>query len=376
MANHEEVKNTEFDHSGQYDSGLKSLVRSLRVAFLCLVVIIVGMVAYFLTFGGYLEVKPQQSVLVLRFGKFLQTYDRGWYWFPPYPVTSLVEVPTSPRTFKLAFMPAGDALSQQGGGQPLEPGRDSYLLTGDANIIHTSWSASYRISDPTAYYLTLATPPDPGAEDTLEQSVEGISGRTGPQSLLKNLLAQAVIQVTSRTRVDDILYGQNKTRYTGEVEQAFVKLLGEANCGVELNTLTLDYAAPPLKTKAAFDEVSAAGNTQSSLISQAKEYQVRTENEMLAQAADILAQAETYRKQVVSVVKAESIYFTSINEQYAKSPRTVLTALYNNVLAEVMSAQDGKYIMGTSTPAAQKQVRIKLNPEPPRPAVKSTAEDK
>ena len=86
---------------------------------------------------------------------------------------------------------------------------------------------------------------------------------------------------------------------------------------------------------------------------------------MLARKAEILASAETYKMQVVSEVRAESSYFQTINREYAASPETVLMALYTSTLSEVLKSQEGKYILGTSTNGAgQKQVRIKLNPEP------------
>lgn len=374
--NREIQKNTEFDPSGQYDSGLQALVKSFRLAFIVLAGVIIAMVVYFITLGGYIEVRPQQSVIVLRFGKFHAIHDRGWWWYIPYPMTSAIAVPTNPQTFKLSFMAAGNAMAeQQEAGGPLEPGRDSYLLTADANIIHTSWSASYRITDPERYYLTLGTPADPAADDVLETSAEGIVGRTGPRALLQNLLAQAVIQITSTTAVDDILY-EKKSAYASAVEARFIKLLADSKCGVELNALILDYAAPPRRTKAAFDEVSAAGNTQSSLISQAREYQVKTENQMLAECAELLAAANTYKLQVVATIEAESIYFKKINAEYTKSPRTVLTTLYNNTIAQAVGLQEGKYVLASSTPTDRKQVRIKLNPEPPRPAEKKNAEGK
>ena len=94
----------------------------------------------------------------------------------------------------------------------------------------------------------------------------------------------------------------------------------------------------------------------------------------LAQQAEILAQAETYRTSVVAAVKAESAYFSSINKEYAASPETVLMALYNQTLADVLEAQEGKYILGTVTGEDRKQVRLKINPEPPRLAKPANAE--
>ena len=112
----------------------------------------------------------------------------------------------------------------------------------------------------------------------------------------------------------------------------------------------------------------------STLINEAKEYMVRIGNEVKADEVSIIAEAETYRKQVVAEVKAESQYFRSINEAYLASPKTVLMALYNQTLADVLEAQEGKYILGTVTGEDRKQVRLKINPEPPRLAKPANAE--
>ena len=82
----------DFDRSGQYESGLKSLVRSLQWAFAFLLVVIVAMLIYFFTAGGYFSVEPQQAVIVLKFGKYEATYTTGGHWFLPYPVNRFVRV--------------------------------------------------------------------------------------------------------------------------------------------------------------------------------------------------------------------------------------------------------------------------------------------
>ena len=369
-----EKNTTEFDHSGQYDSGLQSLVRSLRMAFFFLLVLIIGMLVYFFTLGGYVEVKPQEAVIVLRFGKFYQVYDIGWHWFVPYPVTRFVTVRTSPQFLRVDFTAASTSID--GGdqeGRPLEPGRDAYLMTGDANIIHTAWNIVYQVSDPKKYYEQLQTPADPTAPDELEKDEYGYSGRRGPQTLLTNFFRQAVIQVTSGLKVDDILYTK-QSAYREAVQRVFAQLVEKADCGIEVTGVTLDRASAPLKTKTAFDEVAAASNTMSTLINEAKEYMVRIGNEVKADEVSIIAEAETYRKQVVAEVKAESQYFRSINEAYLASPKTVLMALYNQTLADVLEAQEGKYILGTVTGEDRKQVRLKINPEPPRLAKPANAE--
>ena len=95
----------DFDRSGQYESGLKSLVKSLQWAFGLLLVVIVGMLIYFFTGGGYFSVEPQRAVIVMKFGKIEQTFLTGGHWFLPYPVNQFIEIQTNPQTMTVDFMP-------------------------------------------------------------------------------------------------------------------------------------------------------------------------------------------------------------------------------------------------------------------------------
>lgn len=96
----------DFDRSGQYESGLKSLVRSLQWAFAFLLVVIVAMLIYFFTAGGYFSVEPQQAVIVLKFGKYEATYTTGGHWFLPYPVNRFVRVRVNQQQLDVSFTPA------------------------------------------------------------------------------------------------------------------------------------------------------------------------------------------------------------------------------------------------------------------------------
>lgn len=360
------IINEDIKRSDQYELGLKSLVKSLKWAFGLLLVVIIGMLVYFFTCGGYFAVEPQRSVIVVKFGKIFETYTTGGHWFLPYPINRFVRIQTNQQSMDVNFTAA--QLPNEGGGeQSLEPGRDSYLLTGDANIIHSMWTVNYQVVNPTKYYESLTMPEKPVdnnqiTPDVVETDANGFTGTRGPQTLIRNLFRQAVIQITAGRKVDDILYDK-QTEYSDAVSALFSKLLIEADCGMVVESVSLNRVFPPSKTKAAFDEVAAANNTQSSLYNKAKEYQVQTANEAMARKAEILAEAETYRKEVVSTVQAESNYFKSINQQYALSPKTVLMALYNSTLSEVLQSQEeNKFILGSGSTG--KRVWIKLNPEP------------
>lgn len=353
----------EFDRSGQYDAGLKSLVRSLQWAFGFLLVTITGLMIYFLTAGGYFAVEPQHAVIVMQFGRIEgQPYTSGGYWFFPYPVHRWVKIRTNQQSLRVNFLPA----ERPDGAPPqaLVPGADSYLLTGDANIIHSSWRVNYHVANSNTYYTTLATPNDPSSDDAPEADVNGFVGSRGPQTLIRNLFRSAVIGVTSELQVDDMLYGK-RVEYSDAVQAKFAALLAKANCGVVVDNITLEQVFPPLKTKSAFDEVAAAANTVDSMRSRAEQYAVQAGNEAAGGKTALIASAKTYKELVVSEVRSESTYFRSINTEYLKNPKTVLMTLYTNTLADVLQNLQGKYILGT-TGNGFKQVRIQLNPEPKR----------
>ncbi len=353
------------DHLGQYDSGLKSLVRSLQAAFFILVIIIVGMLVYFFTFGGYFIVKPQEAVIVLRFGKYVDTYTEDWHWFFPHPVNSLIRIRTNPQILTVDFKSSSTALDEQQAqaGGPLDPGRDSYLLTGDANIIHSSWILEYQVANPQKYYENCFCPEDPMRDDELLSGPDGIIlGTRGPQTILRDTLKGVILKVTAGKSVDDVLY-ENKQNYKDQVQAQFDKAITDLDIGIKINSVTLQQAYPPQKTKAAFGEVTAANQAKSTMIDTANEYRVKLENNVYAERAEIMASARTYKKQIVSEVKAESFYFKEINQKYAANPDTVLMALYNYTLSDVLTNIQEKYIV-TKGPGKQQQIRLKINPEP------------
>lgn len=353
------------DHLGQYDSGLKSLVKSLQFSFFILVIIIVGMLAYFFTFGGYFIVKPQEAVIVLRFGKYVDTYTEDWHWFFPHPVNSLVYVKTNPQVLAVDFKASAVVLDEQQAqaGGPLDPGRDSYLLTGDANIIHSSWILEYQVVNPQKYYENCFCPENPKEDDKVLVGPDGIVlGTRGPQTILRNTLKSVIIKVTAGKSVDDVLY-ESKQIYKDQVQAQFDTAITNLDIGIKINSVTLQQAYPPQKTKTAFGEVTAANQAKSTMIDTANEYRVKLENNVYAERAGIMAAAQTYKKQIVSEVKAESFYFKEINQKYAANPDTVLMALYNYTLSDVLGNIQEKYIV-TKGPGKQQQIRLKINPEP------------
>lgn len=360
-----------FDTSGRYEGGLNALVKSLKWAFGILLTLIVLMLIYFFSWGGYISVEPQQQVIVMRFGRICDAPKSGAHWYFPYPVHRFVPVQTNPQFIKIDFQQSKSDSSEVK--DAFEPGMDNYLITGDENIVLTSWTLGYRITDAKKYYTTLATPEKPVvnghiAEDDEVIDADGFSGRRGPRALLRNLFRQAVVKVSATTRVDDMLRS-GQAQYTEAVQREFDELLRKADCGIERESVVLDQVLPPSKTKEAFAEVTAASTTQSTRQNEAEAYRNKIVNEAAATAAKIEADAATYRTRTIASIEAEKEYFVSILKEYRRDPssRSVPMVLYNTALADAFAdIQDEKFVL--SSGGENRQLWLKLNPEPKRSA--------
>lgn len=356
----------------QYGGGMRSFMKAAHWAFLLLVTLIFAMLVYFFTLGGYFSVSPQEAVIVLRFGKLEGTYTNDWHWFLPDPVTSKVVIPTNPQTLQVHFnsgvdvkeLPPPGANGELPG---LQPSRDRYLLTADANIIHASWSARFQVDDPEQYYKTLRVPADPAGPDEIIEEEGGELGRRGPRTLLARMLESAVIITTANWTVDDILYTR-QTEYRNAVEKCYRKMVSDLNIGVTVEEVRINgKVMTPAVTQAFFDALTAARAEQGTMIDKAHEYGVSTRAAAQEESSRILAAAENYRTMTVANVKAESLYFESFLKEYDANPRTALMSRYNAVLAEVLGGIDQKFVMGKT----DGKVRLKLNQEIPKAAPKA-----
>lgn len=377
MSENKSVIAGDFDRTDRYDAGLKSLANSLRAAFFVLLLGIIGTLIYFFSGAGYFSVEPQQAVIVLRFGKVVATHDSGGHWYLPYPVNQFIRIQTSQQLLNVDFVPAA-VTAGEADAESLEPGRDSYLLTGDANIVHTSWTIAYRVENAAKYYETLLTPLQPVVNGEIVPDEEftdsvGMKGTRGPQTFLRTLFRRAVIDVTAESQVGDILYA-GQGAYSEKVLNRFAKLVSDANCGIKIDNLGLNRIYPPRKTKAAFDAVTAAGNVRSQLYNEAEAYKVEVENDTKASIAEIIAAAETYKKQLVARTEAQEFYFKEIYAKHKVYGNSVTMALYTAALSEVAAKLEGdKFILGSS--GEKKQLRMKLNPEPKKSADKKRAQE-
>lgn len=364
-------ENNNSPNLGRYHPGMAALVKGLHFIFIVLTAAIIGMFIWLFTFGGYFIVQPQEAVLHIRFGELLPgVYTDDWHWVFPYPVDRIVRVPTNkqrlstsyfwPSKSEKDFMKKPDELDV---GRDFIPGKDGYLLTGDANIILTKWEMVYQITEPATYYRRCLCPLDPreGDNELIDANTKEVIGVRGPRTLLRNLLESTILNITSSERIDDALY-KKSMKYARGVESAMAKKLRDLDIGVTVDSVILKIKSPPGPTVRAFKEVLDAEQASFGEQDLARKDKVTIENETQSKKSQILADAEVYRQRSVSEVRSEVDTFEKILEQCRKGSSIVLTALFNEVMAEVLSGSGDKFIIHDSN--GRREVRLKINPEP------------
>ena len=364
-----ENKNSELTDTSSLGAGLSAVLKMLHYTFVILSFGIAGLLIWFFSFGGAFTVEEQERVLVMNFGELSETvYEPGWHWNWPYPISETVSIPVNRQSivtnaFKFYIDPTRPPNPDEPmPATPLSPGKGGYLFTGDTNIIHSAWGMFYHVSDPYQYYTTCMGPADPMEGDhlTIGSETKHRLGTRGPQTLIQAIFENAIIESTSKENVD---FALKSPFYRETVEKAVKIAIGKANIGVTVEKVWLDQRTPPLAAARAFSAVFDASTFSFSEREKAKSYATKMKNLAASESVSLITNAEAYRTRVVASIKADTIYFKAMLKEYKKNPNIVLVSRYSDVLGEVLTLAEDKFIIRTN-PNGKQEIRILLNREP------------
>jgi membrane protease subunit HflK len=363
------------------DSGMRALVQMLRILFFCLRILIILVFIYML-FSGMFRVDQQNEAMLFRFGALqrrvlepgqgetpILTSGR-WYWAWPYPIDWVKFIPAEKSVtvdtgnlFLPWTNPQTGQAAQSEGPATLKPGTDGYVLTGDTNIMHSKWDVVYRVVDASRYYLDFYDDSDADLEQGKKRPARGAD------AIIRNLLANAVVQEMATWSVEDLL-GSVRTLEDGTVEnikdniqRRLTGLLDEVGIGVQVQSVNMIRMIPPSATADAFEEVNSSSEKGRAEILEARTYRDKTILEAEGRKYQIINEAKSYQSRVVESVKADSSYFETVLAEYNRNPATMLTALYTDALREVLGQVSNKYIVHRR-PDGQQELRLQLSPVP------------
>jgi regulator of protease activity HflC (stomatin/prohibitin superfamily) len=232
------------------DAAHKSLADALRITF-GLVQIGMVVLAALYVLSGFQSVKQNEQGIRLLFGKIdADGLEPGFQFSLPAPLGEMVKVSTGAESvdldseFWVRVSPADkekpiDSLPKL---PKLNPENEGAVLTGDGNVAHTQWKASYRRVKP-GEYATSIMPTDEAA-------------------IVRAAVQRGVVQAVSQTSIEDLLKqsASERASVAANARDVAQAILDRARSGIVIEQLILKDKMPPLYVRDSFAKVQTAAS--------------------------------------------------------------------------------------------------------------------
>ena len=373
--------------SEDLDAAGKSLSEALRISFIVLKVIMAVLILAFLA-SGFKTVGSDEQALVLRFGKIRGVGEkrvlkpRTWpYWVFPYPIDTMVKIPVEKKVDLLTrsfwyYQTKEDMLSEPSIKKTrflpeLDPVKDGYCITrseeqdetisgsggNDYNIVHYKWQLTYQIDDPERFFKNVYV------EDVKPGDIYFNVITKSITPLLQNLFEDAIVTATVNYTIDDVLFEQ-VARLTEHIRGLLQEKLDTIESGIKVVRVQLTDKTWPQQVDEAFQASHSASQESEQLVSKARTYADNTVIEAAGLAQEKIAEAEAYRKEIVTNARASVDYLQELLPEYRKRPELVIRDIYQDTVERIFSNADEKFIIQTTEGAKGTEFRILLNRDP------------
>lgn len=255
------------------------------------IVIIIMVIALVWAAMGIYQVDEKNRAVVLRFGKYMDTYNPGLHWNPPLVDNKFIVNVTEERQY-----------SSRG-----------LMLTEDENIVELPLTVQYNIADPKAFVLNVKN----------------------PELSLQHATDSALRHVVGSSKLDEVVsIGREKIGV--DVGVRLQQYLDSYSAGIQVVKINIQEAKPPTEVKEAYDDVIKAREDQERLINEAQAYSNGIIPESRGRAQRIIEEANGYKAKVMVEAKGEARRFEKLLTEYNKAPEVTRERLYLDAVEEVM----------------------------------------
>jgi modulator of FtsH protease HflK len=337
------------------DAGSRALSDALRSSFLIVKVVMVLLVVLFFA-SGFFTVGPQERAVKLRFGNPVgegqsALLGPGAHWAWPAPIDEIVRIPYSQvqeaktTVGWYATTPEQEATrTEPQAGPTLNPALDSYLLTGDANIIHVRATLRYQIVDPQRYIFAFKNAP----------------------AVVTNLLDEAIYYAAAQFNVDDALT-RNQVAFRERIERRVDQLAAQQQLGIAVEQVTLSSVIPPRQVADKFRAALEASVRSERSVSESRSYANETLSRAQGEAAGRLGVAQSESNRLVEAVAAESKRFKDVLPQYRANPALFMQLWQAEVVQRVLTNAEERLYIPSRTDGGKRTLWVPLSRAPLKP---------
>ena len=190
---------------------------------------------------------------------------------------------------------------------------DSFLLTGDGNLIDLRSTAQYRVKDALAFAYHLAE----------------------PEALVRSTILAALRSAVA-TRAIDAVYTTAREEIERETREAAQSMLDRYQAGIEVLAVSLLYDHPPDEVHNAFRDVASALEDKLRTINLANVFAVEKINQAKGEAAAMTEGALAFKEQRIAGAQAGADAFALRLEAYKRAPALTKFRLQLETLEDVL----------------------------------------
>ncbi len=255
--------------------------------------LVIAILLIFWVATGFYKIEEAERGVVFRFGKHVETTQKGLHWHLPTPIEHVEKVDVT----KVYTIPL-----------------NSTMLTQDENIVDIHGTVQYQIDDATKYLLNVRHP-----EISLSQVTES-----------------ALRQSIGRSKMDYVIT-EGRGEIAIQVKGIIQDIVNTYQTGLTIFKVNIQSAKPPEAVKDAFDDVTQAREDEERFKNEAEAYR----NEVLPKArgasARLREEAEAYKNEVIARAEGEATRFTELLAAYKKAPKITRERLYLDMMESVLS---------------------------------------
>jgi membrane protease subunit HflK len=292
----------------------RGVVRTLSQGLVLLLALAV--IGGWLSTGVY-RLELGEEAIILRLGKHHRT-ERGeglnWHWPEPFEYDTRVNasgVRTEIFGRHTREAPPSD------GGERLEDGL--FIQTADKNIVSVTFDLQYTIEDAYAFVYSMAD----------------------PRSILYEAAHASVRKVIGGMTVDEVLT-QRKAEIEVEARKVLIETLAsyakdaDGLPAFSIDKINLQEVQPPEAVRAAFREVSSAGQDEERSVSRAKGDEQEILEHARAEAIELREGSEAYKDAKILQARGEATRFLALYAEYARAPEVTRRRLYLETMQAVL----------------------------------------
>ncbi len=266
--------------------------------------------------SGIYIVQPDESGVILRFGRYVRTVAPGPHIHLPYPIEQVFK----PKVTQVRQTAVGYRAQSVGGvfiqGSAQDVNEESAMLTGDENIINVQFNIQYQIKPG-------------GAVDYLFNVIQ-------PDLVVKRAAEASMREVIGKTTLDSALTG-GRVKIQNDVAELLQGILDKYQVGVLVVAVQMQDVQPPKEVRDAFKDVASAREDKQRSINQAEAYRRDILPKAQGQAQETINRAEAYRQTRVKDAEGQAQRFLSVLAEYEKAPDVTKKRMLYETFEDILS---------------------------------------